>query len=139
MKKITRISIAVCIAAFSLYQVGCKPAKVVSTDSTLPVGKEVRVTDSVSERYFVLDKEHRTVTGYDKNNTLLWKCDPRQDPAMTEYRQKDPVITVFTFVRPRPEQKEVLPAPPYIRVQYSNTQAGDIDPESGEFTFRGQD
>jgi len=101
-------------------------------------GNEVKILDSLTNNYYILDSSHIYITAYDKAGKILWKADPYIDSKLEEYRVTRPVIVNLKFITSHwcyhgDDPKKT------IWINYNNTQAGYIDLNSGKFHFCGQD
>jgi hypothetical protein len=100
-------------------------------------GNEVKILDSLTNNYYVLDSSHIYITAYNKDGKELWKTDPYKDSKIEEYRVIRPVIVNFEFITSHWCYRNKLKKT--IWINYNNTQAGYIDLNSGKFHFCGQD
>jgi hypothetical protein len=98
-------------------------------------GKIIKLVDSVTKNYFILDANHIYITAFDRTGKKLWKTDPYKDSNMGEYRTKRPLIVNFEFS----SDNWCSGNTKVIWINYNNTQAGYIDLKTGKFSFCGQD
>lgn len=99
---------------------------------------EVKILDSATNNYYILDSSRIYITAYNKDGQKLWKTDPYKDSKIEEYRVTRPEIVNFNFITShwcygKEKSKKS------IWINYNNTQAGYIDLNSGKFHFCGQD
>jgi hypothetical protein len=100
----------------------------------------VKLIDSLTSNYYILDSTHIFVTAYDKSNKIIWKTDPYIDNAIEEYRTIRPIIINWGFGKsPNYFPKEIKEGLKVIWITYNNTQYGFIDIRTGKYYWCGQD
>ncbi len=103
-------------------------------------GNSVKLTDSLTNNYFLLDSSHVNITAFNKSGKEIWKTDPYKDSELPEYRTKRPVIVNFEFVTEHwCYGDDLKKGTKTIWINYNNTQAGYINLDNGKFNFCGQD
>jgi hypothetical protein len=100
----------------------------------------VKLTDSLTNNYFVMDSTHVYVTAFEKSGTVLWKTDPYMDSKIPEYRTKRPKIVNFIFGEsPDYLSNEIKKGTKVIWIRYNNTGFGFLNIQNGKFYHCGQD
>ncbi len=100
----------------------------------------VKLVDSVTSNYFILDSNKIFITAYDKSNKIIWRTDPYKDNSIQEYRTKRPVIIHFVFGKsPDYFSDKIKEELKVIWITYNNTQFGFIDIRNGKYFSCGQD
>ncbi len=100
----------------------------------------VKLIDSTTTNYFVLDSAHILISAFDKLNKKLWITDPYKDNSIEEYRTKRPIIIQYGFGESsRDYSDNVKKGQKVIWITYNNTQFGFIDLKTGKYHFCGQD
>ena len=103
-------------------------------------GAPIKLTDSLTNNYYILDSVRVMITAYDKTGKEIWKTDPYKDNKLPEYRMKRPVIVDFKFVTESWCYEDKLKkGTKTIWIIYINTQFGYINLNDGKFIFCGQD
>lgn len=95
--------------------------------------------DPASGVIFYVETDGRHVSGISPNGKLLWTRDPFREAGLEPYRVPYPRIYAIGSAEelepeglfPRGENR--------IRVEFDSSQFGDLDVETGKFTFLGQD
>ena len=88
------------------------------------------LTDNSAGLTFYLDTTLTNIYAF-RNNELLWRTNPRIDHPLQPYRHENPTIRYFEFVTWKDEE--------FIGISYTNSQFGNVNKETGEFLFLGQD
>lgn len=118
-------------------------------------GQSFSLYDFATQRKYVLDSTHTTISAFDKVGKLIWSTNPYKDNHLQEYREKFPFIRYMAFstekfapllttrcgFRLSIQEKYSRYYATSIRVisiSYNNTQFGVIDLESGKFCSFGQ-
>jgi hypothetical protein len=98
-------------------------------------GEPVKLIDSLTNNYFILDSAHIEITAYDKTGNMIWKTNPHKDNALQDYRTKNPFIVNFSFMTDHwcSGKNKV------ISISYINSQFGYLELKTGNFHFCGQD
>jgi hypothetical protein len=100
----------------------------------------VKLVDSVTSNYFILDSNKIFITAYDKSNKIIWRTDPYKNDSIPEYRTKRPFIIYFVFGKsPDYFSNKIKEGLKVIWITYNNTQFGFIDIRNGKYYYCGQD
>jgi len=103
-------------------------------------GKSIKLIDSLTNNYYILDSTHVYIKAFNKSGKVLWKTDPYKDNSISEYRTKRPVIINYGFgVSPNYFSNKIREGLKVISIRYSNSQFGFIDLKSGKYYWCGQD
>jgi hypothetical protein len=100
----------------------------------------VKLVDSLTNNYYIMDSTHIYITAYNKSGKVLWKTDPYKDNSIGEYRTKRPVIVHYGFGESHNFfSDKIKEGSKVIWITYNNTQFGFIDLKSGKYYWCGQD
>jgi hypothetical protein len=100
----------------------------------------IKLVDSLTNNYFILDSTHIFVTAYDKTDKLIWRTDPYKNNLIKEYRTKRPIIINYRFGKsPDYFPNKIKEGLKVIWITYNNTQFGFIDILTGKYYYCGQD
>lgn len=103
-------------------------------------GKSVKLIDSLTNNYYILDSTHIYIAAFNKSGKAIWKTDPYKDNSIREYRTKRPVIIHYGFgVSPNYFPDRIKEGSKVIWITYSNSQFGFIDLNTGKYYWCGQD
>jgi hypothetical protein len=98
-------------------------------------GKIIKLVDSLTKNYFILDANHVYITAFDKTGKKLWKTDPYKDSNMGEYRTNRPIVVNFTFE----SDNWCSGKTKVIAITYDNTEFGYLDIKTGKYFSCGRD
>jgi hypothetical protein len=98
----------------------------------------VKLTDSLTNNYFIMDSTHIFISAYDQSGKLLWKTDPYKDSRIPEYRTNRPVI-VHYYLGKGQDDNNIGKGSNVIWITYNNTQFGYLNLRTGKYHWCGQD
>ena len=103
-------------------------------------GKSIKLIDSTTNNYFILDSTHTIIECFDTSGKSMWKTNPHKDNKLDNYRTDKPYIVYFEFTNDYwCAEGFVEKGQAVIAISYVNTQFGVVNLKTGEFRFCGQD
>ena len=93
-------------------------------------------TDSATRTIYVVEKDRRHVTAKNSDGSTRWRRNPFVDAKLGPYRFPHPQITIVRA--PHPWQLENHNEHS-VAIGFNSSQFGIINPDSGDFTWQGQD
>lgn len=101
---------------------------------------QVKLVDTFTKNYFVLDSAHVVISAFNLKNEIIWSTDPYIENKIEKYRTDRPIIISIEFGNsPNYFPDKVNVGLKVIWITYNNTQFGFIDLVSGKYYYCGQD
>jgi hypothetical protein len=95
--------------------------------------------DAESGIIFYVESDGRHLAAIDRDGKILWHRDPFADAKLEYYRTKTPQIVYVGKPREKAQEYWAGKQKKVISIGFNSSQFGEVDINTGEFHFAGQD